>query len=103
VIWCLRFGISLFTNVILNVILDIVMKTININELQSKISQVIKSVKKGEDFEVIRYSKPVAVVLSSQKYEKMLAEINELKGSCRKCVDEFKRINTKKQKFRKEV
>ena len=68
------------------------MKSININELQSQISKIIKAVEKGEDFEVIRYSKPVAVVLSSQKYEKMLVEINELKGSCRKCVDEFKKI-----------
>lgn len=68
------------------------MKSININELQSKISQVIKSVEKGDDYEVIRYSKPVAVVLSSKKYEKMLQEILELRGSCRQCVDEFKRI-----------
>ena len=71
------------------------MKSININELQSKISKIIKLVEKGEDFEVIRYSKPVAVVLASKKYEKMLAEINELKGSCRKCVDEFKRIKNR--------
>ena len=71
------------------------MKTININELQSKISQVIKVVEKGEDFEVIRYSRPVAVVMSSKKYEKIQNEINELKGSCRKCVDEFKKIKKK--------
>jgi len=71
------------------------MKTINVNELQSKISQVIRAVEKGEDFEVIRYSKPVAIVLGSKKWEKIQDEMNELKGSCRKCVDEFKKIKTK--------
>lgn len=72
------------------------MKTININELQSNISQVIKAVEKGEDFEIIRYSKPVAVVTSSEKYEAIQNELNELKGSCRKCVDEFKKLKIKK-------
>jgi len=71
------------------------MKTININELQSKISQVIKSVEKGEDHEVVRYSKPVAVVLSSEKYEKLLEELVELKGSCRHCVEEFRKLKNK--------
>jgi prevent-host-death family protein len=67
-------------------------KNININEFQSAISKIIKSVEKGDDYEVIRYSKPVAVVLSSKKYEKMLQELIELKGSCRHCVEEFKRL-----------
>jgi len=70
------------------------MKSININELQSKISQVIKAVEKGEEFEVIRYSKPVAVVLSGKKWKKIQQELIELKGSCRKCVDEFKKAKS---------
>lgn len=68
------------------------MKSININELQSQISKVIKAVEKGEEFEVIRYSKPVALVLSSKKYEKILKELVDLKCSCRNCVDEFKKL-----------
>lgn len=68
------------------------MKNININELQSKISNVIKDVEKGTDYEVVRYSKPVAVVLSSKKYAKILQELVELKTSCRSCVDEFRKI-----------
>ena len=68
------------------------MKSININELQSKVSQVIKAVEKGDEFEIIRYSKPVAVILSGKKWEKMNQELIELKGSCRKCVDEFKKL-----------
>ena len=71
------------------------MKSININELQSKISQVVKDVEKGVDYEVIRYSKPVAVVLSSQKYDRMLEELVELKSSCRSCVDEFRKAKEK--------
>jgi prevent-host-death family protein len=73
----------------------LLMKNININELQSKISQIIKLVEKGEEFEVIRYSHPVAVVISSKKWEKIENEMNELKGSCRKCVDEFKKLKKK--------
>jgi len=68
------------------------MKTININEFQSAISKIIKSVEKGDDYEVIRYSKPVAVVLSSKKYDRLLQELIELKGSCRHCVEEFKKL-----------
>lgn len=71
------------------------MKSVNINELQASLSKIIKLVEKGDEFEVVRYSKPVAVVLSSKKYEKLLQELIELKGSCRKCVDEFKRIRKK--------
>ena len=65
------------------------MKSININELQSNLSGVIKSVEKGDDFEVVRYSKTVAVVLSSKKYDKIIQELVELKSSCRHCVEEF--------------
>lgn len=68
------------------------MKSININKLQATISRVLKAVEKGEDFEVIRYSKPVAVVVGSKKWEKLQNEVNDLKGSCRKCVDEFKKL-----------
>ncbi|HRY60187.1 MAG TPA: type II toxin-antitoxin system Phd/YefM family antitoxin [Patescibacteria group bacterium] len=75
------------------------MKSININELQSNISKIVKLVEKGDDYEVIRYSKPVAVVLSSKKYDKLLQELIELKGSCRHCVEEFKK--TKLQNIKK--
>ena len=71
------------------------MKSININELQSKVSRVMKDIEKGNDYEVVRYSKPVAVILSSSKYECMLKELVELKSSCRHCVEEFKKINQK--------
>jgi len=38
------------------------MKTININQLQAQISRVMKDVEGGEVYEVMRYSRPVAVI-----------------------------------------
>lgn len=43
------------------------MKTININQLQSQISRVMKDVEGGETYEVMRYSRPIAVVLPKGK------------------------------------
>jgi len=67
------------------------MKSINVNELQSKISKIIKAVEKGEEYQVMRYSKPAVVVLSQKKYDSIMKELVELKGSCRICLDEFKK------------
>jgi len=72
-------------------------KIININQLQSKASQVIKEVSEdGQIYEVMRYSEPVAVIIPYKEYEK-------LRGGCHKCVDEIKSIissnvNIKNQK-----
>jgi len=60
-------------------------KTINVNELQSNISSIIRRAEEGEIFEVMRYSKPVAVVLS---YEQFLS----LRGECRKCIGDLRKI-----------
>ena len=43
------------------------MKTININQLQAQISRVMKDVEGGETYEVMRYSRPIAVVLPKNK------------------------------------
>jgi len=66
------------------------MKNININELQSKISQVMKSVEKGESFEIIRYSKPIAVVLSKEKFESLKNELDDIRANCRYCAVELR-------------
>jgi len=60
-------------------------KTINVNELQAQISSVIKDVQDGEVYEVMRYSEPVAVVLS---YEKYLS----LRGECKRCVEDLRKL-----------
>jgi len=60
-------------------------KTINVNELQANISKVLKEASKGETFEVMRYSEPVAVVLSYEDYLK-------LKGECKRCIQDLRRL-----------
>ena len=45
------------------------MKTININELQAQISRVIRNVEKGDSYEVMRYSKPVAVIVPKKEHK----------------------------------
>lgn len=60
-------------------------KTINVNELQSNISKVLREVEKGDIFEVMRYSDPIAVVLSYEDYLK-------LRGECKKCVQDLRKL-----------
>jgi prevent-host-death family protein len=60
-------------------------KNINVNELQSKISKVLREVEKGDVFEVMRYSDPIAVVLSYKDYLK-------LQGNCRRCVEDLRKL-----------
>ncbi len=57
-------------------------KTINVNQLQAKASQVVKDVENGKTYTIMRYSQPVAVLLSQEQYEC-------LTGECRGCVQEL--------------
>lgn len=66
-------------------------QTINVNELQAKISEVLQKVQDGEVFEVMRYSKPIAVVIS---YEDYLS----LRGECKRCVEDLRQIAKKAKK-----
>ena len=66
-------------------------KTINVNELQSNISEVLQKVQKGEIYEVMRYSEPIAVVLSFEDYLK-------LRGECKRCIDDLRGIAKKARK-----
>lgn len=60
-------------------------KNINVNELQAQISSVLKNVQKGDTYEVMRYSEPIAVVLSYESY------LN-LRGECKRCVEDLRKI-----------
>ncbi len=60
-------------------------KNINVNELQSKISKVLKETEKGKIFTVSRYSQPIAVVLSYCDYL-------SLRGNCKKCVEDLRKL-----------
>lgn len=64
-------------------------KTINVNQLQARASQVINDIQDGAIYEVMRYSEPAAVIIPFKKYE-------ELKGECRHCVEEIKDMISKK-------
>lgn len=60
-------------------------KNINVNELQSNISGILKEVQDGTIYEVMRYSDPIAVVLS---YEEFL----KLRGECKRCVEDLRKL-----------
>ena len=66
------------------------MKQITVNKLQSEISKVIREVETGEIYEVNRYSKSVAVVISKEKFE-------ELTGGegCKACMKDLRKIAKK--------
>jgi len=60
-------------------------KNVNVNELQSNVSGILKDVQNDTVYEVMRYSEPIAVVLS---YEKYLT----LKGECHRCVQDLRKL-----------
>jgi prevent-host-death family protein len=66
-------------------------KNINVNELQSKVSSILKNVQNGDTYEVMRYSEPIAVVLSYVDY------LN-LRGECKRCVEDLRKIARKANK-----
>lgn len=61
------------------------MNNINVNELQAEISSVLKDVQNGNAYQVMRYSEPVAIVLSYDEYLK-------LKGECKECIKDIRKI-----------
>ena len=67
------------------------MKTININELQAQISRVIRNVEAGETYEVMRYSRPVAVIVPKKEHKTG-------KTSCDICQDKLDTILGKLEK-----
>ena len=60
-------------------------KTTNVYNLQANISKILKEVEKGAVYEVMRYSKPVAVMVSNGNYLK-------LKGECKKCIEDLRKL-----------
>lgn len=56
------------------------MKTININQLQAQISRVMKDVEGGEAYEVMRYSRPVAIIRPKKPVEE------PAKVRCDECI-----------------
>ena len=69
------------------------MKNINVNELQNKISQVMRRVEAGEVYQVSRYSKPVAYLLPQKEYKTAVSG-----EGCKTCMVELRKIAKKIQK-----
>ena len=69
------------------------MKTININQLQSQISRVMKDVEGGESYEVMRYSRPIAII-RPKKEEKANA-------GCDECIRKINEISDKLELLKK--
>jgi len=62
------------------------MKTININQLQAQISRVMKDVEGGEIYEVMRYSRPVAMIAPKD------TSLTRGKPDCDKCIQKMDEV-----------
>jgi prevent-host-death family protein len=62
-------------------------KEISTNELQDKLSKVIKEVEDGEVYQINRYSKSVAYLVSKAEFKKLITG-----SECRSCVQDLRRI-----------
>jgi len=60
-------------------------KRINVYNLQANISKVLEEAEKGEVYEIMRYSKLVAVLISHKNYFK-------LKGECKDCIQDLRKL-----------
>jgi len=67
------------------------MKTININQLQAQISRVMKDVEGGEAYEVMRYSRPVAIIRPKKPVEE------PPKVRCDECIAKIDEVIAKLQ------
>lgn len=66
------------------------MENISINKLQNELSKITKKVEGGEVYQVSRYSKPVAYLVSKEKFEKLVSEQN-----CKACMEDIRKITKK--------
>jgi len=58
-------------------------KNVNVNELQTNVSRIIKDVERGQVYRVMRYSQPAAVIIPYEDYE-------HLRGNCQMCMGEVR-------------
>lgn len=66
------------------------MKRITINKLQTEISRIVQEVADGETYQVMRYSTPLAYLVSKNDYEKLKSGEN-----CKRCMEDLRKIATK--------
>jgi len=70
------------------------LQTISIHEMQAKASKVIKDVEAGEEYQIMRYSKPVARIISEEEYKCLTGEC---RGCVKQLVDKLQAANSKLQ------
>lgn len=66
------------------------MKSITVNKLQTDISKVLREVEAGEAYEVMRYSKPLAYLVSKESFDRLKSGEN-----CKACVEDLRKITKK--------
>ena len=66
------------------------MKSISSNELQDQISKVIREVEAGEVYQINRYSKSVAYLVSKEEFEKLVTG-----SECKACMQDLRVIAQK--------
>jgi len=66
------------------------MKKISTNELQNQLSKIIKEVEAGEIYEVNRYSKSVAYLVSKSEFENLISG-----SGCKDCMQDLRKIAKK--------
>lgn len=67
------------------------MKSININQLQAQISAVMKDIERGETYEVMRYSRPIAVIKPKKEADRLTdnSRCNECLAKMDKILEKF--------------
>lgn len=74
-------------------------KFTNQQELQIKTKALINNVQKGDRYIIMRYSKPVGVLLSIEEYEKILKQnCNQCQTSVQDMLKNLKKLNKKDEK-----
>lgn len=66
------------------------MKEITTNQLQSELSKIIKEVEAGEVYQINRYSKSVAYMVSKKDFEKLISG-----SECKACMQDLRKIAEK--------
>lgn len=73
-------------------------KFININELANKTSEIIRDLKTGKSYVVLRYSDPVGVLISYEDYKKLQNLESDFVSECKVCLAKSRKQNTDNSK-----
>lgn len=64
---------------------------INVNELQNETSKVLKGLEEGKKYVLMRYSKPVAVLVGYEDYQEIKNLESNFVKECKACLVEAKK------------